>query len=318
MSSVVALVLAEYPSVLHRAVVTAPAPQAGFSGARVWRLSTPAGDFCLRAGSAREERAHLLRRHALMARARAAGLLFVPGVLASTAGSTVVEHAGRCWEVMDWLPGRPDFQAFPTPARLRAAAVALARLHDAWQRGGVVRGLCPAVTRRLDAARDIPDLHALTGGAIAAGLTPAALRLVARHSADMAPLLYRWQGIPCALQPCLRDVWHDHLLFEDDTLTGLVDYAAVGDDSVAADLARMLGSLVEDDQEQWADALTAYRAVRPLSQEEEQLARVLDRTGTVAGILHWLRWLADPARQEADLPRVAGRLAALLRRVERW
>jgi Ser/Thr protein kinase RdoA (MazF antagonist) len=318
MEPVVALVLAEYPSVLHRAAVTALGQQGGFSGARVWRVSTPAGDFCLRAGSAREDKAHLLRRHALMARARAAGLLFVPAVIASATASTVVEQAGRCWEMMDWLPGRADFHTFPTPARLRAAAAALARLHGVWQRGHSPHGICPAVTRRLDAARDFPDVRALPGGPLVTELTPAALRLVTRHSADIPALLYRWQGIPCTLQPCLRDVWHDHLLFEGDTLTGLVDYAALGDDSVAADLARMLGSLVEDDQEQWADALAAYRAVRPLSAEEEQLARVLDRTGAVAAILHWLRWLADPARQEADLPRVAGRLATLLRRVERW
>jgi Ser/Thr protein kinase RdoA (MazF antagonist) len=318
MESVVALVLAAYPPALHRAVVTALGQQAGFSGARVWRLSTPAGDFCLRAGSAREDRAHLLRRHALMARARDWGLAFVPAVLACADGSTVVERAGRCWEVMDWLPGRADFHTCPTPTRLRAAAVALARLHDAWQRCGAGSGPCPAVARRVESARDPPDLRALSGRPLVAGLTPADLRAVARHSADMPHLLHRWKGVACPLQPCLRDVWHDHLLFEGDALTGLVDYAALGDDSVAADLARMLGSLVEDDSERWGEALAAYRSVRALSSEEEQLARVLDRTGTVAAILHWLHWLLDPARPEADLPRVAARLAALLRRVERW
>ena len=44
------------------------------------------------------------------------------------------------------------------------------------------------------------------------------------------------------VQPCLRDARPEHFLFEGDRLSGLVDYGAMGVDSVAGDLARLWAS----------------------------------------------------------------------------
>jgi Ser/Thr protein kinase RdoA (MazF antagonist) len=117
------------------------------------------------------------------------------------------------------------------------------------------------------------------------------------------------------LQPCLRDVWHDHLLFEGERLAGLIDYAAAGVDTVATDLARLLGSLVEDDEGGWQAGLKAYREVAPLGREEERLARLLDRTGVAVGVFHWVRRLSGRAPVE-DMAAALGRLEALVRRLE--
>ena len=95
------------------------------------------------------------------------------------------------------------------------------------------------------------------------------------------------------LQPCLCDVWHDHVLFEGDAVTGLVDYGGVKVDNVATDLARLLGSLAGDDPVLRDAGLRAYSRLRPLSLAEEALVPVLDRTGTLLGIANWLR-LAVP------------------------
>ena len=102
---------------------------------------------------------------------------------------------------------------------------------------------------------------------------------------------------PLSLQPCLCDVWHDHLLFSGDTLTGLVDYGSVKIDHVAVDLARMLGSLVEDNTAKWDLGLLGYRGIRPFSASEEGLARALDRAGIVLGAANWLKWLCLERRQ---------------------
>ena len=105
---------------------------------------------------------------------------------------------------------------------------------------------------------------------------PAAERAwrVLPHWIDTIPdLLTRWTARTWPLQPCLCDVWHDHVLFDGDRVTGLVDYGAVKIDHPAVDVARLLGSLVGDDAEGWAAGLTAYREVRPFSAEEEELAR---------------------------------------------
>jgi Ser/Thr protein kinase RdoA (MazF antagonist) len=120
------------------------------------------------------------------------------------------------------------------------------------------------------------------------------------------------------LQPCLCDLWHDHLLFDGDRLTGIVDYGAVKVDHVAVDLARLLGSLVGDDADRWEEGFRAYRAVRPLSPDEERLAGVLDRAGTLLGAANWLRWLFHEGRTFDDLEAVANRLRSLMERIERW
>src|SRR4051794_11229953 len=106
-------VLSAYPAVFRSAVVVPLGSHGGFSGARLWRLDTVAGAFCLRSGAPTETRTHLEQRHALMSGARAAGLTFVPAVIEASNGSTIVELAQRCWEMMDWMPGRADFHDFP-------------------------------------------------------------------------------------------------------------------------------------------------------------------------------------------------------------
>ena len=46
---------------------------------------------------------------------------------------------------------------------------------------------------------------------------------------------------PVPFNLCIGDVWHDHILFEGDAVTGMIDFAAAKVDHVAADLARLLG-----------------------------------------------------------------------------
>lgn len=45
------------------------------------------------------------------------------------------------------------------------------------------------------------------------------------------------------LQPCIRDIWHDHVLFDGDRVTGLIDFGAMQIDTPATDIARLVGSL---------------------------------------------------------------------------
>jgi Ser/Thr protein kinase RdoA (MazF antagonist) len=315
-------VLARYG--LSGAAAHALGNHGGFSGARLWRVEAGAASFCLRAWPADDATPdHLARLHHLMATARGADLEFVPAIL--PAGSnTFLSHDGRLWELTAWMPGRADFHHDPAPARLRAACVALARLHHAWAARFPSRGPCPALARRLDRAADWLAL-------VSSGWRPrpddadpvrpwaeSAWRLLSVWVGRVAAMLSPWVGSPLTLHPCLCDVWHDHVLFDGNAVTGIVDYGSVKVDHAAADLARLLGSLVGDDEAAWADGLDAYTSLRPLSPDERALARALDRTGVILAAANWLRWLYHERRTFADRQLVARRLAGLVGRLESW
>lgn len=318
MNDHVASVLLHYPAM---AVAYAPAA-GGFSGARIWRLSRTDGcEFCLKVHPPAADAGRLeWDIHRWMTAARAAGLDFVPQVELSRAGRTVVEAGGRVWDLTQWMPGAADFHANPTEARLLAAVVTLAQLHEAWSRlsnAGPVP--CPAVNRRRRALAEWEQLVASGWRPRPAPDDPVAPHVEAiwpRLPGILPPVLAelaQWQDTLVPVQPCLCDVWHDHVLFAGDRVTGLIDYGAAKTDHVAVDLARLLGSLIPGERDRWALALRSYEAIRPLPQQE--LVKLLDWTGTVVGVTNWLRWLYHDGRTYPDRNAVAARLAALVRRL---
>ncbi|HEY7156206.1 MAG TPA: phosphotransferase [Gemmataceae bacterium] len=315
-----------YPPFCRQGTLTPLGNRGGFSGADLWRIDGPAGPLCLRAWPAHETWPRLLFRHRLMTMARQHGLPFVPAIFNTLDGATGVEHAGRFWELTEWLPGCADYHERPSLARLEAACTALAHLHTVWRNMPGETAVCPAVRRRLDF---LDEWHRLVRSGWrpldAAGRVDPLFPLVERawrqlpDALEQVPRrLQRWTATSRRSQPCLCDLWHDHLLFEGDRLTGIIDYGAAKFDRVAVDLARLLGSLVGDDAAGWQTGLRAYRQVAPLDAEEEELAHLLDETGTILGVANWLRWLYDEKRSFADLSAVARRLGELVARLEHF
>jgi Ser/Thr protein kinase RdoA (MazF antagonist) len=151
-------------------------------------------------------------------------------------------------------------------------------------------------------------------------LSPAELawELLQRHIDGIPDVLSGWASRRLRLQPCLCDIWHDHVLFEGDAVSGVVDYGGAKIDHVAIDLARLLGSIVEDGVEERTIALSAYSRLCPLDKEEIRLVDVLDRTGTLLGLANWLIWIYKERRPFDDRWAVAARLEQLVRRVGRW
>src|SRR5207248_9852036 len=111
------LVLARYPAPLRSGPLVALGDHGGFSGASLWRI----GDaLCLRASPPLSAPSQLTHAHRLMLAARGDGLPFVPTVFAASDGATVVEHAGRLWELMGWMPGRASYHESPSPLKLQS------------------------------------------------------------------------------------------------------------------------------------------------------------------------------------------------------
>jgi homoserine kinase type II len=130
--------------------------------------------------------------------------------------------------------------------------------------------------------------------------------------------LSRAASVVVALQPCLRDMRPEHVLFTSDRVTGLVDFGAMGYDSVAADLARLLAEWLGSDRALRAEALEAYTAIRSIGAAELLLIDEFDRSAALLGAGHWVRWhflegrtFEDPDAVGRGLRKGLNRLTAL-------
>jgi homoserine kinase type II len=146
----------------------------------------------------------------------------------------------------------------------------------------------------------------------------------ARHALELFPIvalevdttLAQAMLLRVPLQPCIRDVWHDHLLFQGEEVSGLIDFGALRPENVAADVARLLGSLVADDTEGWAVGMATYEAVRPLSPPEAVLVSAFDRANGLLSVFNWLLWHYEEERLFENRAGVLARLDHHLGRLE--
>ncbi len=277
-----------------------------FSGVRLWRVEFGDRMYALRqfpAGSPDRER--LARIHGVLRHVRAEGLRLVPEIQSTDSGRTFVEFGGSLWELSEWMPGSAVDREALTNEQIAAAMRALAEFHRAVEsyRAPTI-SISPAVIERQQYLADL-----LAGGArrlldaVERTHWPEfqlrarrALVAVSEQGPDVAARLAAVQQ-PTPLMDCIRDVWREHVLFVGERVTGIIDYGAMREESPAADVARLLGSLSGRCLDRWHLGLGAYRQVRPLSELETTLATVLDASGRLLGAMNWVRWVAAEHRQ---------------------
>jgi Ser/Thr protein kinase RdoA (MazF antagonist) len=280
------------------------------------------------------DRQRLAGLHRLLAHVHNLGVTQVAVPLAGLDGATFFEAQGQIWQLEPWMPGSADFVANPSEPRLHAALLCLAHWHRAAAR---------FVARDADA-----NWFFSTASAHSPGLAERC-RQIARWTAPECAALRRrladlkWKefeelareildafvsvaprvavslkigiDVPVPLQPCLRDVWHDHVLFTGDIVTGLIDAHAARSDSVATDLARLLGTLVGDERWRWDGGLAAYQEVRPLLAVELAMIELFDQSGVLLSGMTWLDWLLLQVRVFKDREPVLARLRSITGRL---
>lgn len=136
------------------------------------------------------------------------------------------------------------------------------------------------------------------------------------HALGIKPLLELASRSHVPLQPCIRDIWHDHVLFERDEVSGFVDFGAMRTDHVACDVSRLLGSLVGSDREKWKQGLENYQSLRPLTGEELVLVDAYDRSTVLLSGMNWVQWIAVEGRKFDDRQRVLKRLDEIIQRLQ--
>ncbi len=294
----------------------------GFSGCLLWRIEREAGDLCLRRWSQEHpSQERLTMIHGVLAALVKSGLTFIPVPLLTRGGLTFLSHSSHFWELVPWMPGKADFHENPSRTRLANVIEATARIHQQAQSfSPPLQQTSPTLLSRREQLQRL--LH---GGAdqLAAAverhqdceLQSRGRQLLAhfrqRASTAMA-LLDALHSTPVPLFPVIRDLWHDHIFFTGDEVTGIVDFGAVRVDSVACDLSRLLGSLVRNDRAAWEFARQSYGSIRPLSADEWKLTQALDAANVLLAGLNWLDWICIQGRKFENLAVIHARLDEIL------
>jgi Ser/Thr protein kinase RdoA (MazF antagonist) len=344
-------VLRQYPPDCQPSHIESLGAAGGMSGAQFWRITVARESPVVRGSPDPAPRMLCLRRwpaehpsterlkfiHAFLQHAARNGITFVPVPITAKAGQSFVNDiTGRLWQLEPWMPGTADYERAPRVEKLRAAMMALAQLHVATREfepnaattGGGERAASistkqSAVAHRLAQLRELSTqgksvLSCAINKDIWPELAPVASEFIARLSRAVPPAIAMLESLADArltLQPCLRDVWHDHILFTGDEVTGIIDFGAVGIDTPATDIARLLGSVVADDAHGWETGLEAYRAVRSLSAQEGLAILALDRSGTILAGCNWIRWVYIERRRFENQLQVMDRFRSILVRL---
>jgi Ser/Thr protein kinase RdoA (MazF antagonist) len=302
----------------------------GFSGSRFWRIDTPGGPCCLQRwpqGNPSTEQAEFI--HAVLRHVVQQGFGLVPAIRTTPHGTGYVDHAGYLWQLRTWIPGLADFRRCPSRVKLASAMTCLAGFHRAAEsyratvRHTLTHGGSPGIVERAQRLR-----HWLSGDAaeLAAAIRPEPWPELAARGRRVLPLFHAQAGevltrlenaigIEAPSQVCIRDVWRAHILFQGERVAGLVDFDALGWDSVATDIARLLGSLAADQEDVWHEGLAAYRSVRPLSAAELTLVRTFDRSTVLMSGMNWMEWIYRQHRQFESIQLVLERLDEIIARL---
>ncbi|WP_165065773.1 phosphotransferase enzyme family protein [Paludisphaera rhizosphaerae] len=296
----------------------------GLSGSRLWRFEAIGGARVLRVWPASVAHSRVERIHAWL---RGVDLPFVPRPIAANDGSTCLWIAGRGWEVTPWLKGTPDMGGPPAVGHVRAAFEGLAAFHVRLGRHESVLGPSPGLLVHRD------ELRRLVGG----GFDVLERAVAADSDTPRVRLAFEWLGLAKAfapdvlagvttacsmsyrLQPCLRDARPEHFLFAGDALVGLVDFGAMDVETIAADLARLMGEwLPRPEGDELRDAgLSAYRRLRVLEPGELEAAAAFERLADVLIGERWVRWRFLERRAFEDQQAVADGLERGLIRLRR-
>jgi len=266
---------------------------AGFSGATVWRGDDSTRPvIALKAWPPVFSPTRLAQIHGWMR--RAAHLPFVPAILETANGQTVVAEAGQTWDAEQWMPGMP--QESLTGKEIEAVGAAIAQLHAAW-RPERTSAVCRGVSNRLRLLREwhsgqpaIPAPYCFSPELNS--LFRRALELVGKLAPTAIRELETWEGQALDMQPCVRDLRLEHVLFEAGQVSGIVDYGAMALDHPAVDLARFLGECSGDPWENCRDGLRAYRSANGQFDMPDEFVMQLAKSGALGSAIIWLRrWL---------------------------
>jgi Ser/Thr protein kinase RdoA (MazF antagonist) len=300
----------------------------GMSGAQFWRIESDAGPLILRQWPTEHPSPERLRFiHNVLFHAAAHGVSFIPAPIRTAGGDSFVQASGHLWQLEPLMPGEADYEWSPSVQKLGAAMTALAEFHIATSDFLAIQSLnitvtAPAIAKRLSRLNELnikgtSHLCEAITPRILPSLEPLAHQFLVTLPLLIPPATRQLESLArnrFATQPCIRDVWHAHVLYSGDEVTGIIDFGGMDIDTPTTDVARLLGSLVGDDDQNWQVGIEAYSCVKPLSAAEVQTAKALDRSGTILAGCNWLEWIYIDRRQFENPAQIIERFRKIVER----
>jgi Ser/Thr protein kinase RdoA (MazF antagonist) len=297
MDTALSAVLSAYPAVARPSAEPEPLGNAGgLSGSRLWRYPSGLGLLLARAWPVDGPTPVVLEQIQRWL-VEVGDLGIVPVPVPRLDGRTLSAHAGQFWELTPWLPGTPARAGERDPILVRAATAALGAFHGRLARHASI-GPSPGIRVRLAECSawligGFDTLDVLLNRAPAAPeatLARSWLNAARPRAREVLDRLHRAAGLNVPRQPCWRDARPEHFLFRGNVVTGLIDFGAMGIDSVAADLARLLSEWLPNEPNLRAVALSSYSSIRPLAADETALIECFELSSRLLLGGHWARW----------------------------
>lgn len=266
--------------------------------------------------------------HRIIATAAEDCALFPKWHAAADQSDLVLDDQGLIWDLSDWLPGQP-LETSATLEQITRGVEAIAVAHQALSHLGEDTGRANSVMSRLQRIEAIrPRLpHALSRIDAAPQELDSTLR-------EASGVLVRWPTIADSLtrrltavanqdfrrQFVLRDIHREHVLFQDEIPSGIIDFDAVRLDTPLLDLSRWVAGFDQfrDRPAEVIDAaLAGYRSEKRFRAgtdggQDRKLVGLLAAATTWIGLANWVIWIASESRQFPDWQRVRRRIARLV------
>lgn len=278
----------------------------GLSGAIVYKCQSPQGQLCLRRWPPNKPTSTTLSDiHRAVQVAVDANLDFVPTFRLSRDRALTLQTDGYNWELSTWMPGLADYLKHRTQARLRAAMDAIAQLHSAWAKNSII-GRSPAMGDRAQILSQLLrnqtyfDWTHGTRSEFERHLVERTIYHLRSCGPNILTRLVELQNEPTRLHYAIRDIWSEHVLFTEDSVSGIIDFGALRVDEPATDIARLLGSLEPRSTDDWQSGFDCYQSVHHDSSRERVLT--LDKSSCLLSAVHWAQWLVVE-RRSFDAPR---------------
>ncbi len=258
----------------------------GFSGAIVWRVHSGSTHFALKAYP--PDWSDARRLTAIHQRIAVAGSDLMPQPVPTQFGKTVNESQGRLWDLVTWCDG------LATNDIGQSTIEAISRLHIRWQLPVSPPQPSNTVTRHWATLDEWEEAAVTTAST---EKLADAVKVLSRQIEPTRAALRPWLKRPVPVQTVHGDLWPGNVLTHQGRFSGIIDCAAVRVDSVTSDLSRLFGTISVEAKRQIAEC---YEPLRPMQTIEWELLHVLGRTGPVARLAQWLKWLIVDRRQFVD------------------